>query len=236
MVKKMPTRRTSEDDDTKGGGILKALSIILKRCEEAGIRLAYPGEGGERAFRGWLVSDFLVQLLGWPPERVVLGERFDILLQDADGFPIATIETKTPYHKATRKDREDFEARLSGFGTLRHAYFTNGDEWERLDIFSPTGALEIRDRFYFNLEKGVAEEAEAFFTPLESHRYFGLGQDRHDMASTSRAHTFSKPWRLISTKRLGSSPRSLRKYSADFAAAKRARMQAHCDELVRTLV
>ena len=167
-----PRTTTHRDDDSLGGAITTALSSILKRCEEAGIRLAYPGEGGERAFRGWLVSDLLVAVLGWPAERIVVGERFDLLLQDSDGFPIATIETKTPYHKASKKERADFEQRLSGFGTLRYAFFTNGSQWQRLDIFSPTGALEIQSRFSFELNRCTAEEVEAFFTPLAGYRYF----------------------------------------------------------------
>jgi hypothetical protein len=119
-----------------------------------------------------LVSDLLVAVLGWPSEKVVVGERFDILLQDAEGFPIATIETKTPHHRAAKRERDDFEERLSGFGTLRYAYFTNGSEWERLDIFSPTGVLEIQTRFNFDLGRASPEEAEGFFAPLAGYRYF----------------------------------------------------------------
>ncbi len=159
---------------SEGFAILRALKAILQRCEAAEVRLAYPGEGGERPFRGWLVSDLLTAVLGWPSANVVVGERFDILLQDAEGFPVATIETKTPYHKATKKERRDFEERLSGYGTLRTAYFTNGTEWERLDIFSPTGMLEIRERFEFHLNAAGAEEAEAFFAPLAANRHFTL--------------------------------------------------------------
>jgi hypothetical protein len=162
----------SNENVNLGKVITDALSTILRRCEEAGIRLAYPGEGGERAFRGWLASDLLAIALGWPTEKIVVGERFDLLLQDADGFPIATIETKTPYHRASKKERQDFEDRLSGFGTLRHAYFTNGNQWDRLDIFSPTGVLEVQSRFSFDLNQSAPEEAEAFFAPLTGYRYF----------------------------------------------------------------
>ena len=153
-----------------GNDILAALKRILQRCEEASVRLAYPGEGGERAFRGWLVGDLLGAVLGWPIERIVVGERFDLLLQDADGFPVATIETKAPYHNASEKERADFERRLSGYGSLRYAYFTSGNQWERLDIFSPTGVLEIQSRTPFDLTRSSAEEAEAFFSPLAAYR------------------------------------------------------------------
>lgn len=168
-----------------GAAIIQRIREILNRCKEADARLGYPGEGGERSFRHWLTSDLLIGLLGWPADKIVIGERFDILLQDTDGFPIITIETKTPYHKASKKEREEFESRLSGFGTLRTAYFTNGLEWESLDIFSPTGALEIRSRREYHLEKASTGETEAFFAPLFADRHFG------GVARTSR-HAVSR--------------------------------------------
>lgn len=172
----------------QGQTILDALDAILERCEQAGMRLNYPGEGGERAFRGWLVTDLLESVLGWPKNRIVVGERFDLLLQDADGFPVVTIETKAPGHKTSKKEREDFEKRLSAYGTLRTAYLTNGAQWERLDITSPTGELEIRERFDLDLESAKAEETEAFFVPLTVDRYFS-GAPRTTRHSVSREHS-----------------------------------------------
>ena len=154
-----------------GQAILDCLRGILERCEQASERLDFPGEGGERPFRGWLVSDLLIALLGWPSGKVVVGERFDVLLQDADNFPVVTIETKTPYHVTSKKEHSDFEARLAGYGTLHTAYLTNGVEWERLDISSPSGALEVRDRFELHLETVTSEEVEAFFAPLFADRH-----------------------------------------------------------------
>lgn len=72
------------------------------------------------------VSDLLATTLGWPTANIVVGERFDVLLQDPDGFPVATIETKTPYHEATKKERQDFKERLSGYGTLQTAATGSG--------------------------------------------------------------------------------------------------------------
>ena len=60
-----------------------------------------------RFVAGWSAI-FWSAALGWPMEKVVVGERFDLLLQDADGFPVATIETKTPYHIASKKERAGF--------------------------------------------------------------------------------------------------------------------------------
>lgn len=155
-----------------GDSILSVLAEILKRCKAASERLGYPGEGGERQFRGWLVSDLLATVLGWPTASIPVGERFDLILQDADGFPVATIETKTPYKKITTKERKDFEDRLSAYGTLRTAFITNGVEWERLEIAVPGGTLEIRSREKLNVSAATEEEAEAFFSPITADRFF----------------------------------------------------------------
>jgi hypothetical protein len=74
------------ESTTLGEALIDALKVILERCGETGVRLGYPGEGGERPFRAWLVSDFLATVLGWPIASIVVGERFDILLRDSDGF------------------------------------------------------------------------------------------------------------------------------------------------------
>jgi len=168
-----PQKELGPKESNQGKAVVASLLKILKRCEESGIRLGYPGEGGERPFRAWLVTDLLIEVLKWPSERIVVGERFDILLQDSEGFPVITIETKKPYRKASKKERDDFENRLSGYGTLRYAYFTNGGEWERLDIASPSGNLIIKERFNMNLQEATTEEVEAIFAPLAADRYFG---------------------------------------------------------------
>src|SRR5512135_2946435 len=93
----------------QGEASLEALRTILKRCEVSGLRLDYPGEGGERPFRSWLVTDLLIPVLGWPTANVVVGERFDIRFRDGDGFPIATIETKAPGHRASKAEQKAFE-------------------------------------------------------------------------------------------------------------------------------
>lgn len=114
-----------------GKKILATIRSVLQRCDEVGEKVDYPGEGGERRFRKWIASELLEQVLGWPVKNVMVGARFDILLLSDELHALATIETKTPYHKASKKERSDFEERLSGYPTLRVAYFTNGTEWEQ---------------------------------------------------------------------------------------------------------
>src|SRR5208282_2549711 len=139
---------------------------VLQRCEEVGEKVDFPGEGGERRFRKWIASELLEGVLGWPVKSVAIGERFDVLLLSDEVHALATIETKTPYHRASKKERADFEERLSGFPTLRHAYFTNGAEWNRLDIVVSGAELRVLDRSSFDLGKHSPAYAEQFFAPL----------------------------------------------------------------------
>lgn len=149
-----------------GKKIIAAIGRVLRRCEEVGERLDFPGEGGERRFRAWLASELLEGVLGWPTKNIAIGERFDVLLLSDEDHALATIETKTPYHSASMKERDDFEARLSGFPTLRTAYFTNGPEWDRLDIVVSGAELHVLERMEFDLHKHSPQQAELFFAPL----------------------------------------------------------------------
>jgi hypothetical protein len=157
----------SQQREGFGAKTLAGIRSVLRRCEEVGERLDFPGEGGERRFRSWLATDVLQVVLGWPAKQVVVGERFDLLLVNDELYPIITIETKTPFHKATKKDKKDFEGRLDGFPTLRTAYFTNGNEWDRLDIITSEGKLEIVESSHLNLAKASEELADVFFAPLQ---------------------------------------------------------------------
>jgi hypothetical protein len=149
-----------------GKKILACIQSVLERCEEVGERIDFPGEGGERRYRAWLNSELLQGVLGWPAKQVSVGERFDLLLLNAGDYAVATIETKTPYHKASKKERHDFEERLAGFPTLRTAYFTNGPEWGRLDIVVVGAELRILERNQLDIRKSSADLAERFFAPL----------------------------------------------------------------------
>lgn len=166
-------RRTTPAPGVTGAELLACLRKILERVQLTAAKVAYPGEGDERPFRHWLAAEFLKDTLRWPAESVVVGERFDIRLLDAEGFPVVTIETKPPGGRVTGKARGDFRDRLSGFGTLRTAYFTDGFEWDRLDIFFEAGKLQERAEFELALSSATDEEAEAFFAPLAVERYFG---------------------------------------------------------------
>jgi hypothetical protein len=149
-----------------GKKIIAAIRRVLERCDEVGEKVGFPGEGGERRFRKWIASELLEAVLRWPVKNVVVGERFDVLLLSDDDHALATIETKTPYHNASKKERNDFEERLSGFPTLRTAYFTNGPQWDRLDIVVSGAELRVLERSTFDVSKNSPTYAEQFFAPL----------------------------------------------------------------------
>jgi hypothetical protein len=158
-----------------GKEIRQALRKILARCRDSVVPMNVPGEGGERPLRGWLINPFLPDILGWPSGNIVQGERFDLRLTDFESFPVVYIETKTPGHVASHREREDFESRIKSYGTLRAAFLTNGRTWERLDIIAPRGNVTIHDRFVIDLERCTDEEAEAFFLHLKADRYLAGG-------------------------------------------------------------
>jgi hypothetical protein len=155
------------DKNQTGKQILSAIGDVLQYCTDVGARVDYPGEGGERRFRSWLSAELLQAVLGWPSKNIVVGERFDLLLLNEDQHPVATIETKTPRHKASKKEIADFEERLSGYPTLRNAYLTNGSDWQRLDIVVASGELRIVARERLDLGTASVEYAEQFFAPLQ---------------------------------------------------------------------
>src|SRR5271157_1804616 len=168
-------------EQSLGEKILATIRSVLQRCDEVGEKVGYPGEGGERRFRKWIASELLEQVLRWPGKNVVVGERFDVLLLSDEVHALATIETKTPYHQASKKERADFEERLSGFPTLKTAYFTNGPEWNRLDILVSGAELRVLERSTFDLGKHSPAYAEQFFAPLQyrSGDDVSLGQVYH---------------------------------------------------------
>lgn len=109
-----------------------ALQTILKRYEQYTRYLNYPGDWGERAFRGWVVYEIFHVCLGWPLKNIVFGERFDVLFVDNDIRPVVYLETKKPQRGLA--DSEDFEARIPLYQTIKQAVLANGYEWLRIDV------------------------------------------------------------------------------------------------------
>jgi hypothetical protein len=129
-----------------------------------------------------------VAVLGWPDERVKVGERFDILLLDEFDRPVVTIETKAPYHRSSKEEQKTFRERLSFYATLRAAYFTNGPEWDRLDLVSLEGQQTIHEQVSLEISQASAELAESFFAPLRGDRYSEWGKRNRSLVTQAQPH------------------------------------------------
>lgn len=132
MNRRIASNREANKMRNKGKPKLSdALQTILKRYEQYTRYLNYPGEWGERAFRGWVVYEIFHVCFGWPLENIVFGERFDVLFVDNDIRPAVYLETKKPGRGLA--DCEEFEARIPSYQTIKQAVLANGYEWLRID-------------------------------------------------------------------------------------------------------
>lgn len=118
--------------DEKVEKVIETLNKIMQRYNKFSRYLSYPGEWGERAFRGWLVFEVFHDHLGWPIGNIVFGERYDVLMVSDDVKPLIYLETKKPGRGLA--DREEFKIRLRDYPTLKHAILTDGYDWLRHDI------------------------------------------------------------------------------------------------------
>lgn len=181
-------RREISQRNSLGNLILDTIRRVINRTVQVGKRLPLPGEGDERPFRNWLKSQLLIGVLGWPDERIKIGERFDILLLDEFDHPVATIETKAPLHHSTKEEQDTFRERLSFYPTLRAAFFTNGPEWDRLDLVSFKGQQKIQGQASLETAEASAEQAESFFMPLRGDRYFEWGRRNRSLVTQAQPH------------------------------------------------
>lgn len=147
-------------------GPLDALETVLDRFDSFHRLGALYREGGERAFRGWLVSGFFQAALGWPWQAVVQGESLDVLLLDWSDRPVVYIETKTPTAALQAKHRREMEGRLDRWGSLQHLVLTNGRLWERFDGLSQP--IVPAASYAPGMQAG---EFDALVAPLRATRY-----------------------------------------------------------------
>ncbi len=185
---KSKSKREPSQVDSLGKLILDTIRRVIDRTVQVGKSLPLPGEGDERPFRDWLKSQLLVAVLGWPDERVKVGERFDILLLDEFDRPVVTVETKAPFHRSSKEEQTTFRERLSFYTTLRVAYFTNGPEWDRLDLVSLEGQQTIHEQLSLEISQASAELTESFFAPLKGDRYSEWGQRNRSLVTQAQPH------------------------------------------------
>lgn len=144
-----------------------ALETVLDRFDSFHRLGALYREGGERAFRGWLVAGFLQPALGWPWKSIVQGESLDLLLLDWADRPVIYIETKTPVYPLSVRHRREMECRLDRWGSIQHLVLTNGRLWERFDSITQP----IMPAASYGLGTTPPAEFSALVSPLLAKRF-----------------------------------------------------------------
>jgi len=114
--------------------IKNVLTEILNRYDKYGKLIRYPGEWGERAFRFWLIVDLFINVLGWLPQNVVLGEKYDVLLLDSEIRPVIYVETKRPDVLISEEHIEETERRAKDYFSIQYIVVTNGKMWILYDV------------------------------------------------------------------------------------------------------
>jgi hypothetical protein len=153
------------------GTAVEILRGVLERYDDFKGRFAVPGEGGERAFRAWLVLDLLHHHFRWPSRLILVGERHDVLLLNEQLFPIITIETKEPRHEASKTEKAKFEERLPHYTTLQHAFLTDGFNWLQLTLSAPAGRQTIAARGEIDIAEDEDADIDEFLARLDAAKY-----------------------------------------------------------------
>lgn len=146
--------------------LMVALAEVVERLEQFRRGGALRKEGGERALRGFLITGFFMRALGWPWQRLVLGESLDLLAIDWRDQPVFYVETKSPYHALLSRHREEIAGRLNRWGSFRFAVLTNGRHWERFDDLA---LRPLRPAATLLLERPATPDA--FFDPMHARHY-----------------------------------------------------------------
>ena len=140
----------------------RVIAAILMRYETYGRYIKYPGDWGERAFRGWLVYELFHAVLGWPIPSIVFGEQFDVLFVNERIMPVIYLETKKPHRGLA--DEDDFIKRTPSFPTIQYALLTDGHEWLRRDIIKG-GRVEIKP-------ESKTADWDQFLRPIKASDYW----------------------------------------------------------------
>jgi len=145
--------------------IKNILVAILNRYDRYGKLIRYPGEWGERAFRFWLIVELLMNVLGWPPQSIVLGERYDVLLLDNEIRPVIYIETKRPNISISEEHVEEAKERAKDYFSIQYVVVTNGKTWILYDA--------IKNEYVKIVDLIKAEEREVaeFFSKLSAENF-----------------------------------------------------------------
>jgi len=115
-----------------------------------------PGEGYERHLRTLLRDHLLVSCLGWPPEKLLYGELYDIYGRDLLGYVVVYIETKTPRRpRLSNQEISEFEDKLKRLGTCECGMITNGHQLVSYSVSFGQSATVVTRICEINLDEVV---------------------------------------------------------------------------------
>lgn len=121
-----------------GDHLRRSAAQLLQRYHDLSGYLGFPGDWGERPIRGWIMFEFFSIHLGWPANRVILGERFDGLFINSDGLPVICLETKKPGALVGERRigtiLKKAELLSRRYPTIQQVVLTDGKSWVRKDL------------------------------------------------------------------------------------------------------
>jgi hypothetical protein len=136
---------------------------ILERFDSYSGHLHFPSDWGERPVRAWLAVEVFGSILGWPINRIVFGERFDVLLVDQSLNPRIYIETKAPHSLTNPTAIARILAKAVRLGrrypTIDQILVTDGNYWHRYDMDraqSASGTVNSKGRVWADILLGLS--------------------------------------------------------------------------------
>lgn len=175
----MPVSR-SRDLSTS---IIETFSEIMSEVSK---HPAPKGEGNERVLRTYLKDLLFVRKLGWSPDKLIVGELYDLYAYDVVNSLVLYIETKTPNSvNIPRDELEHFETKLMKLGTCEYGAITNGHRFLFYRCYIKHGMVIAERLAEFDIDSlikevngaglsgSVAREIQTSFESLGARRYLG---------------------------------------------------------------
>ena len=133
-----------------GNTVVETFSQIMAEVSK---HPAPRGEGNERVLRTYLKDLLFVGKLGWTPDKLIVGELFDLYAYDVVNSLVLYIETKTPNSVTIPRDElEHFEEKLVRLGTCEYGAITNGHRFLFYRCFIKEGAVVAERQAEFDLD------------------------------------------------------------------------------------
>ncbi|HYU55828.1 MAG TPA: N-6 DNA methylase [Candidatus Dormibacteraeota bacterium] len=152
------------------------------------------GEGKERVLRTLIRDRLLIDTLGWPREKLLFGEIYDIYGFDLLNYLVTYVETKTPNLPRLNADAiNQFERNLKRLGTCDFGFITNGHQLIGYDCTTGPSGIKVSQNESIDLEdvatqyqsgkinERTIEKLLTIFRPLKASRYLTAGPSSYEV-------------------------------------------------------